>query len=129
RVAAVHKGGTLTVQNGIMSLDNVDEATLYISIATNFKNYRELSVDEVQKSRDILQKAMTKSFKEIRTAHTAYYRSFMDRVSLDLGITDAAKLPTDQRIRNFSEVSDPQLAALYFQFGRYLLISSSQPGG
>lgn len=129
RVAAVHKGGTLTVQNGIMSLDNVDEATLYISIATNFKNYRELSVDEVQKSRDILQKAMTKSFKEIRTAHTAYYRSFMDRVSLDLGITDAAKLPTDQRIRNFSEESDPQLAALYFQFGRYLLISSSQPGG
>ncbi|MGS2760913.1 glycoside hydrolase family 95 protein [Sinomicrobium sp. M5D2P9] len=129
RLAATHRGGKITVQNGIMSLDNVDEATLYISIATNFKNYKELSADQEQKSRDLLQKALAQNFDNIRSAHTAYYRKFMDRMFLDLGITDAAKLPTDQRIRNFSEVSDLQLAALYFQFGRYLLISSSQPGG
>ncbi|SFW52419.1 alpha-L-fucosidase 2 [Sinomicrobium oceani] len=129
RVAARHQGGTLTVQNGIMSIDKADEVTLYVSIATNFTDYKTLSEDQEQKSGEILRKALHKEFEDIRFAHTAYYRRFMDRMSLDLGITDAAKLPTDQRIKNFSGVSDPQLAALYFQFGRYLLISSSQPGG
>ncbi|UGU15766.1 glycoside hydrolase family 95 protein [Sinomicrobium kalidii] len=129
RVAATHKGGNMTVKNGIISLDNADEATLYISIATNFKNYRELSVDEEQKAGTLLEKALKKDFSEIQAAHTAYYRKFMDRVSLDLGTTEADKLPTDQRIRQFSEQSDPGLATLYFQYGRYLLISSSQPGG
>ena len=50
-------------------------------------------------------------------------------MKLDLGTTDAAKLPTDERLNNFIKVNDPNLVTLYYQFGRYLLISSSQPGG
>jgi alpha-L-fucosidase 2 len=48
---------------------------------------------------------------------------------LDLGITDAANLPTDERLKNFNSTNDPQFVTLYYQYGRYLLISSSQPGG
>ena len=56
-------------------------------------------------------------------------KKYFNRVKLDLGTTDAAKLPTDERLKNFNSTNDPQFVTLYFQYGRYLLISSSQPGG
>ena len=62
-------------------------------------------------------------------SHTAEYGKYFDRVSLDLGANAQAAKPTDVRVREFESNFDPQLAALYFQFGRYLLICSSQPGG
>ena len=62
-------------------------------------------------------------------AHRIAYQKYFNRVKLDLGTTDAAKLPTDERLKNFDSVNDPQFVTLYYQFGRYLLISSSQPGG
>ncbi len=69
------------------------------------------------------------SFAELRSRHVAEHQRLFRRVSLDLGTTDAAKHPTDERLKNFaSGTADPQLASLYFQFGRYLLISSSRPG-
>ena len=129
RMEAKNEGGKLAVKNGIISIENADSATLYISIATNFKNYQELTEDQEAKSKSYLNNATLKDFETIKADHTAYYKSFFDRVSLDLGITEAAKETTDERIQKFSEQYDPQLAALYFQFGRYLLISSSQPGG
>lgn len=129
RVAAKNTGGAVSVSNGIISIDKADEVTLYISIATNFKNYKELTEDEVSKSQAYLEKAMVKDFAVIKKAHVAYYQKFFNRVSLDLGTNDAIRKPTNERIRDFSKQFDPQLAALYFQFGRYLLISSSQPGG
>ena len=73
--------------------------------------------------------AEKKPFTAIRDAHIKEHQRLFHRVNLDLGTTPAAKLPTDERIRNFANGDDPQLAALYFQFGRYLLISSSRPGG
>ncbi|MFV8341282.1 glycosyl hydrolase family 95 catalytic domain-containing protein [Flavobacterium sp. XS2P39] len=129
RVAAKNTGGAVSVSNGIISIDKADEVTLYISIATNFKNYKELTEDEVAKSQAYLEKAIVKDFAAIKKAHVAYYQKFFNRVSLDLGTNDAIRKPTNERIRDFSKQFDPQLAALYFQFGRYLLISSSQPGG
>jgi alpha-L-fucosidase 2 len=65
----------------------------------------------------------------IAKAHTAAYQRYFNRVQLDLGTTDAAQHPTDERLKNFANVNDPQLVTLYYQFGRYLLISASQPGG
>lgn len=129
RVAAKNTGGAVSVSNGIISIDKADEVTLYISIATNFKNYKELTEDEVAKSQAYLEKAIVKDFAAIKKTHVAYYQKFFNRVSLDLGTNDAIRKPTNERIRDFSKQFDPQLAALYFQFGRYLLISSSQPGG
>ena len=64
-----------------------------------------------------------------RRRHVAEHQRLFHRVHLDLGVTDAAKLPMNERIEKFSQGNDPQLAALYFQFGRYLLISCSRPGG
>ncbi|AOW08269.1 glycoside hydrolase family 95 protein [Flavobacterium gilvum] len=129
RLAAQNRGGEVSASNGILSINKADEVTLYISIATNFKNYQDISEDEVVKSKSYLEKALPKSFDEIKKAHVAYYQKFFNRVSLDLGVNDLVAKPTNERIRDFSKQYDPQLASLYFQFGRYLLISSSQPGG
>jgi alpha-L-fucosidase 2 len=129
RLTAKNKGGEINASNGILSINKADEVTLYISIATNFKNYQDISGDEIAKSKDYLAKAEAKDFETIKKAHVDYYQKFFNRVSLNLGSNDLVKQPTNERIRDFSKQFDPQLAALYFQFGRYLLISSSQPGG
>jgi alpha-L-fucosidase 2 len=71
----------------------------------------------------------SKSFATLWTAHLKDYQALFHRVAIDLGQSDAIKLPTDVRIQRFTEGNDPQLAALYYQFARYLLISSSRPGG
>ena len=129
RLTAKNKGGEIDASNGVLSINKADEVTLYISIATNFKNYQDISGDEIAKSKDYLAKAETKDFETIKKAHVDYYQKFFNRVSLNLGSNDLVKKPTNERIRDFSKQFDPQLASLYFQFGRYLLISSSQPGG
>lgn len=129
RIEAINKGGEVSASNGILIINKADEVTLYISIATNFKNYQDITEDEVAKSKSFLEKAISKDFETIKKAHVAYYQKFFNRVALDLGSNDAIKKPTNERIRDFKKEFDPQLASLYFQFGRYLLISSSQPGG
>ncbi|BDU26699.1 glycoside hydrolase family 95 protein [Flavobacterium sp. GSB-24] len=129
RLTAKNKGGEINASNGILSINKADEVTLYISIATNFKNYQDISGDEIAKSKEYLAKAEVKDFETIKKAHIEYYQQFFNRVALNLGSNDLVKQPTNERIRDFSKQFDPQLAALYFQFGRYLLISSSQPGG
>jgi alpha-L-fucosidase 2 len=129
RIQAKNKGGEVTASNGIISINKADAVTLYISIATNFKNYQDLTEDEVAKCKLYLEQAVTKDFETIKKAHVTYYQKIFNRVSLDLGTNEIAKQTTDERIRNFSKQFDPQMSALYFQFGRYLLISSSQPGG
>jgi len=129
RLTAKNKGGEINASNGILSINKADEVTLYISIATNFKNYQDISGDEIAKSKDYLAKAEAKDFETIKKAHVDFYQKFFNRVSLNLGSNELVKQPTNERIRDFSKQFDPQLAALYFQFGRYLLISSSQPGG
>src|SRR5690606_7569653 len=81
------------------------------------------------KCKSYLEKALPKDFSTIKNNHVAFYQKYFNRVSLDLGSNENVKKPTDERIRDFKKEFDPQLAAMYFQFGRYLLISSSQPGG
>lgn len=129
RIEAKNKGGEVSASNGVISINKADEVTLYISIATNFKNYQDITEDEVAKSKSYLEQAITKDFETIKKAHIAYYQKFFNRVSFDLGKNDLVSKPTNERIRDFSKQFDPQLASLYFQFGRYLLISCSQPGG
>jgi len=76
-----------------------------------------------------LNKAFLKPFAAILPAHIAAYQKYFNRVKLDLGFTNAANLPTDERLKNFNSTNDPHFVTLYYQYGRYLLISSSQPGG
>jgi alpha-L-fucosidase 2 len=122
-------GGSITTNDTSLAIKNADEVTIYISIGTNFNNYHDISGDENARVTSYLNKAYQKSFQQILSAHIAAYQKYFNRVKLDLGTTDAARLPTDERLKNFNSTSDPQLVTLYFQYGRYLLISSSQPGG
>jgi alpha-L-fucosidase 2 len=127
-VKAKVQGGRYLVKDGVISIEKADEVIFYISMATNFTDYKTLSTDETAKCSGFLNKAITVPYDSAKVRHSAYFARFMNRMQLDLGTNDAAKDPTDVRIKKFSERFDPQLAALYFQFGRYLLICSSQPG-
>lgn len=123
------EGGTLNANDTSLIVRGANAATIYISIATNFNNYHDISGDENKRATDYLNKAYVKSYAQILRAHIASYRKYFNRVKLDLGSTDAANLPTDERLGNFKSGNDPSFVTLYYQFGRYLLISSSQPGG
>ena len=121
--------GEVEATDSTLVITDADVVVLYVSTGTNFVDYADLSGDADGRAARPLEAAYGKSFAELREAHERAYRNYFDRVSLDLGTTAAADLPTDQRVAAFAGGDDPQLAALYFQFGRYLLISSSQPGG
>jgi alpha-L-fucosidase 2 len=122
-------GGSLDANDTSLNVKTANSVTIYISIATNFNNYHDIRGDENKRAADYLSKAYPKSFATLLQAHVARYQKFFGRVKLDLGSTDAANLPTDERLKNFKTTDDPSFVTLYYQFGRYLLISSSQPGG
>lgn len=127
-----NKGGTINCQgDSMLVVKNANEVYLYISIATNFVNYMDVSGDEDASARKYLQNAdkITGNYAKSRSEHSKLYYNQFGRVNLNLGINQQSKLPTDKRIIQFNTDYDPQLIALYFQFGRYLLISCSQPGG
>ncbi|HEY8563109.1 MAG TPA: glycoside hydrolase family 95 protein [Pyrinomonadaceae bacterium] len=113
--------------NNCLTVENADSAVILISAATSYLDHRTISGDEKGKSKAPLEAAAKKSFEKLKTAHVADYRKFFRRATVDFGGGEAANKPTDERIANFAG-GDPAFAALYFQFGRYLLISSSRPG-
>ncbi len=121
-------GGSVSADTAGLKVNNADTAVIYLSMATNFVNYHDISADPLSRALGFLNKAYKKDFATLLRAHSAFYQRYYNRVKLDLGSSDAAKATTDVRIKKFSNGDDPQLAELYFQFGRYLLISSSQPG-
>ncbi|SFE43936.1 alpha-L-fucosidase 2 [Pedobacter antarcticus] len=128
-VGIKQKGGTISSDNGNLKVSGASSATVYISIATNFVNYKDISADEKTKNAAYLHAVMQKSYRRLSKDHITAYQKYFNRVQINLGKTPSAGLPTDQRVAEFAKGNDPQLAALYYQFGRYLLISSSQPGG
>lgn len=123
------EGGDISSAGGKIRVRQADAVTIYISIATNFVNYKDISANESKRSEAYLSKALQRQYPDLLKDHTAAYQKYFNRVALNLGTTDSAKNPTDIRIRDFARGNDPHLAVLYFQFGRYMLISSSQPGG
>jgi len=128
-VRILTEGGSVSASDTALSATNADVATIYISIASSFKNYDDISADAGAKADQYLQNALKRSYEESLRDNMAAYQKYFDRVDIDLGVTDSIRNPTDVRIARFAEGNDPQLAALYFQYGRYLLISCSQPGG
>ena len=113
---------------------NTGEVYFVLSLATSFNGFdkspsRE-GVDPSAKAAGVLDKALAYDYKQLKQRHVADYQSLFDRVDLQLASSPEQKaLPTDQRITQFETVADPDLAALLFQFGRYLMISGSRPGG
>lgn len=123
------KTGELRVKDDHIQVIDAEEVLIFIAIATNFVNYQDISGDPTAKVNEVLAKATSKDYAILLQDHLTDYQSLYNRVSLDLGVTPAADLPTDKRIEHFASGEDPHLSALYFQFGRYLLIASSRPGG
>lgn len=127
----IAEGGKVSLTDKYISVEHATAATLYIAAATNFVNYHNVKGNESKKASALLAGAMKKEYSEALKAHTDYYQLQFNRVSLSLGgeNTKTARQETVKRIAGFSQGNDPALAALMFQYGRYLLISSSQPGG
>lgn len=122
------EGGKLSAKGDALVVAGADSATLLLTAATSFRNYQDVGGDPLALSQAALAKVADKPLAALREAHVKDYRALFDRVRLDLGATSAVNQPTGERVARFNSQADPQLAVLYFQYGRYLLISSSRPG-
>jgi len=122
------EGGEVSNDEHGIYVKKADAATLVLAAATSYVNYRDVSADPAKLCRKALNAVKGKNYKELYERHVKDHRSLFRRLSLNLGTTEAAGQPADERIENFAEQNDPQLLELYFQFGRYLLIASSRPG-
>jgi len=128
RLRALPKGGSTTVDADQLTVQAADSVTLLITAATNFVNYKDVSGDPSARVESAMKAASGKSFEELHTAHIKEHQRLFRRVDLHLPATANSHLPTDERLKVFDGSNDPALPALLFQFGRYLLISSSRPG-
>ena len=132
RVRVVNTGGRVTTNGNIITVENADAVTLFLVAATSFKDFQDISADPATRCASDLKKVFKRGFDSALAAHLADYQGFFGRVQLDLGHDDRESLPTDERLKQVKVsglTNDPALATLYFQYGRYLLISSSRAGG
>jgi len=132
RFAAVFKvvaeGGTVESDGRQIQVAGANAVTILFSNATSFRSYRDIDGNALETAKSYLSHASERSYQQLRKRHVEDYQRLFSRVELRLG-DDRSTEPTDQRIRNFGSTDDPGLLALYFEFVRYLLISSSRPGG
>ena len=125
---AVVEGGALEEADNRLQIRGATSATLIFSNATSFKNFHDISGDAQSLAQEYVNKAAATPYSQLLQRHQADYERLFSRLSLTLG-DDTSKLPTNERIKQFSHDHDPSLLALYFDFGRYLLIASSRSGG
>ena len=128
-VIRVLSDGTVSAAGDKIQVSGATATTLLISAATNFVNYHDVSGDASAKNAARLAAAEKLSYKELLKRHIAAYRDQYDRVDLTLPAGANASLPTNQRLDSFTGSDDMGMVELMFNYGRYLLISSSQPGG
>jgi alpha-L-fucosidase 2 len=133
RIRVLARGGQVSVHENVLSVSKADEVTLIIAAATDYQGFAgRRTKDPLAATSDDLNSAARKTYDSLRQAHVADFQKYFQRVSLRLGPPEsvAAIQPTPKRIESAANgPGDPGLAALYFNFGRYLLISSSRPGG
>lgn len=120
--------GEITDNKQAMKVDNATIATLYITAATNYVNYHDISGNPTRKNIQAMAAVSGKSFTRLANDHLEKYKAQYDRVSLSLPQCGNEKLTTDRRLAAF-DGNDLDMVSLMMQYGRYLLISSSQPGG
>ena len=128
RLDVRNTGGKVLVDDYMLTVEGADEVELYLTAATNFIRYDDVSGDAHTKALAFSQALNGKSWSAMRENHVKDFRNLFRRVSLDLPTTAASYLPTDERMSAIQNAPDPALAGLCYQFGRYLMISSSRPG-
>ena len=127
RVKVVADGNVADVGSD-MQVRNATNATIFITAATNYVNYQTINGDPVAKNNLTMQLLKGKNYKQLLKRHMDEYQDQYDRVTLSLPKSAQSELPTDERLAAF-DGTDLDMVSLMMQYGRYLLISSSQPGG
>jgi alpha-L-fucosidase 2 len=126
------EGGRITPEGNKLTIQGATTCTIVLTAATGYRGFDQMpdtpQAQVSERARGQLNAALSKSYSSLRERHMADYRRLFERVSLKLGSDTAASQPTSERLKNFRATPDPSLLALYFQFGRYLLIASSRPG-
>lgn len=122
------KNGTIQLQNDKIEIAGADEAVIYLTAGTNYKSYKDVSGDPSLACTNALKSVETKNYEQLKQAHTKEYQQYFNTFSINLGHSSNEQLPTNERIEKFASSQDAAFAALYVQYGRYLLISSSRPG-
>jgi len=126
------EGGRVSAQGGRLVVQGATALTIVLTAATGYRGFDQkpdtLQAVVNEHARQQLEAALQQNYSALRQRHTADYGKLFNRVSLTLGSRPAASQATDQRLANFAAAPDPSLLALYFHYGRYLLISSSRPG-
>ncbi len=128
RLIVQTNGGNVTRNGSRIHVENADEVTMYFVAATNFVNYKDVSGDEHERTLNILSPLRTADYHLVRQRSIENHQQYFNRVTLSLANTPNSFLPIDERMEAIQKVPDPSMAALSYQFGRYLLISSSRPG-
>jgi alpha-L-fucosidase 2 len=128
RLQAFVQGGTLRAEDGRLALRGTQSVTLLLAMATSYRRFDDVSGDPAPTNRATLAALAATPFATIQQRASDEHRRLFRRTALDLGTTPAAALPTNQRIAQSKRVADPALAALYFDYARYLLIACSRPG-
>ena len=133
KLRILHEGGNLIAKDGGIYIDKANQATLLFTAATDYQlsqlNF-DRSIQPLNVCNQILEKACQQSYDALLAKHTEDHTSVFNRVSLDLGETAQASLPTNRRLEAVKAgAEDPDLIALYFQYGRYLLMNSSRTPG
>ncbi|MBN7809951.1 glycoside hydrolase family 95 protein [Algoriphagus sp. H41] len=134
RVETRVQGGKLEYGEASVSVSRADEVVFILSAATSFNGFDKSpafeGVDEEAKVKALLGQAHSKSYENLRQSHVEDYQNLFGRVKISLAKKSSqSALPTDQRVKFFENGKDPSLVGLYFQFGRYLMIAGSRPGG
>ena len=133
RFAAVLKvsaeGGSVRSAGEHLEVSGANAVTILFSNATSFRNFRDIGGDALGAAQMHLRPASNQSYDRLRQRHEDDFQRLFLRLQLSLGEDHPSTEATDRRIKDFGENNDPSLLALYFKFGRYLLISSSRPGG
>lgn len=124
----IAKGGQFQNENGQIKITNADEATVYVTAGTNYKNYKDVTADDAAPCIKALQSINGKTYEQVKAAHISEYQKWFNTFTVSLGENNKNDQPTDARLEAFAKGDDPSFAALYMQYGRYLLISSSRPG-
>lgn len=127
RIKVKSDGGTVSASGSALKVDGANSSTIIVAVGTNFNSYNDVSADQNSRAEKYITDADTKTYEQIRSGHLSSYKELFDRVDINLGTpTNDSMLTTGEQVKKFATSNDPQLVRLYYQFGRYLMISCSR---
>jgi alpha-L-fucosidase 2 len=129
RALIKNDGGSISAGNGKVTVSGANSVVIMLTIGTNFVSSSNTSASQSQRATNVLNAVASKSYEDILSVHLADYQTLFGRVKFNPGSGVNSTIPTNERIVQFNTTNDPQLVRLHYQFGRYLMISSSRAGG